>query len=176
MARTRPRLFSFSREVELGHYDELVRSPEARALLERAVDAFIAICKDRMLPPERLQALVDAAVGPDPNVRMAAMNRLAVLCHYFPAPASALLEIAAHPDPDVRTLCCAAAGNAPPEVTLGVITLLLRDPLWTVRKAAAQLATTVPLPDLSPLVDAAMEERDARVRVVLQLALEVRSS
>lgn len=171
--RTRPRLFSFSREIELAPYDELVRAPEARARLEQAVDAFVAICDDRTVNAERLAALVAAATSDDPNVRMAGMNRLAVLSHYFDEASGSVREFVDHPDAEVRHLASASLANMPPSLVTELLPRYLDDPEWRVRKTAAQVAATLPLRELIPALRAhAARERDARVRVVLQLALD----
>lgn len=169
----RPRLFSFSREIELAHYDELVRAPAARARLEAAVDAFVAICEDRALGPDRLEPIVAAATGDDPHVRLAGTNRLAVLTHYFDEAADAARGLAAHPDPEVRMLACATLANVAPALLLELLPRYLEDPEWRIRKTAAQVAGALPLPELVPrLAQRLAGERDARVRVVLRLALD----
>lgn len=171
--RARPRLFSFSREIELAHYDELVRAPAARALLEGAVDAFVAACEDRALGPDRLAPIVAAATSDDPHVRLAGMTRLAVLTHYFEEAAEAARSLTAHADPEVRLLACATLANVAPALLLELLPRYLEDPAWRVRKMAAQVAGALPLPELVPLLEQRLaEERDARVRVVLQLALD----
>jgi len=171
--RHRPRLFSFSREIELAHYEELLRDPAARALLERAIDAFIAVCDDRTLGPDRLRALVDAATCDDPHVRLAAMNRLAVASHYFDEAAEAVRGLVHHLDVEVRHLACASLANVPAGLIVEVLPRYLDDPEWRIRKTAAQVAGALPLPELVPVLQEHLAtERDARVRVVLQLALE----
>lgn len=169
--RTRPRLFSFSREIELGHYDEIVRSGEARAALEAVVDAFIEVCGDRRLTPARLRPIADAAGHADLHVRIAAMHRLAVLCHDFEEAVEALAAFPDHPDPDVRLLACASLANVPARVAAPLLARYLQDPVWLIRKSAGQVASAVPMPGLlTTLTSALQQERDARVRVVLQLA------
>ena len=172
MARTRPRLYAFPREVELDHVREVARSPEELAALEGVIDAFGRTARRKRLDEDDLDALLRAARHANPSVRGIAVTRLAVLTHYFEPARDALRALQDDEDAGVREFGVTATANAPPEVTLDVVTAALDDPEWAVRKAAARVAGAVPLPRGEVLLTGPLAaERDARVRVALELAL-----
>lgn len=171
MSRRKPRLFSFAREVELSYFPDVGPGTAAWNVLSAAVDAFAAISEDRALTPERGEAILAAATHPNPSVCGLGAGRLAVLAHYFPEVAPVFGELVVHPSLQVRLYATTALANAPSDVARAWIGRALADGEWQVRKAAAQVAATIPLPGILPDLRLAREnERDARVRVALQLA------
>ncbi len=170
--RKKPRLFSFSREVENANFEEVVTAPEDRRALEALVDAFIAICEAQSMRPETLMPVARAARHRSEYVRGVGITRLTVLTHYFDEAAAVLEQVARDPDEGVRLYACAALANTPEKVGLPLLERALADDSWRVRKAAAQAAGAVPWPELVPILGKRLrEETDARVRVVLQLAI-----
>lgn len=170
--RRKPRLFSFSREVEIASFAEVVHDPAERALLEAIVDVFLEVCRTHQLAEGALDAFARGARHPAPSVRGVALTRLTVLTHYFPEAVALLDELAADPDEELRLFACAAIANAPDGAAVPLITRGFADPSWRVRKAAAQAAGTGARPELVlSLEQAIAREADARVRVLLQLAL-----
>lgn len=167
----RPRLFSFSREVELDNLASWVEDPAERDLLIAVIDGFLEVVRTRRLSAEALAPVVAAAGHPSENVRGIGITRLVVLAHYFDEALTALRDLAHHPDEGVRLYACAASANAPPEAVADLVARYLVDPAWEVRKAAANVCTTQRTEALEQLVADRLEhERDARVRVVLALA------
>ncbi|MCB9677319.1 MAG: HEAT repeat domain-containing protein [Alphaproteobacteria bacterium] len=169
--RKRPRLFSFGRETELANLDSWVEDADQRALLVSVVDAFIEVTRTRKLAPENLAPVLAAAVHPSENVRAIGITRLAVLTHYFPEALAAFGNLVHHSDPGVRLYACASLANAPEEALPDLLRDFLADPSWEVRKSAAQVCATTKAAEILTLVDQRLQrERDARVRVVLELA------
>lgn len=171
--RRKPRLFSFSRDVEIASFAEVVTSPEERALLEALVDVFIDVCRTHELADGALAPFARGARHPAPSVRGVAITRLVVLSHYFPAAVQLLEEITADEDEGVRLYACAALANAPDVAAVPLIARALADPVWRVRKTAAQAAGTGSRPELLAFLEERVgTEADARVRVQVQLALD----
>lgn len=171
--RRKPRLFSFSRDVEIASFAEVVSDPTERALLEVLVDVFIEVCRTHQLADGALDAFARGARHPAPSVRGVALTRLTVLTHYFPEAVELLDALAADPDEELRLFACAAIANAPDAAAVPLIARAFDDPSWRVRKAAAQAAATGSRPELMDhLLRAIPREADARVRVLLQLALD----
>lgn len=175
--RKKPRLFSFAREVEIGHFDEVVTDPSERALLERVVDAFIEICNTQAVSERTLSPIVAAARHPAAYVRGVGITRLTVLTHYFEDAISALRAVASDGDEEVRLYATASLPNTPDAVALPLLTDALADPSWRVRKAAAQAASAFPAPQLVPVLEeAARHETDARVRIQIELSTQFQRS
>ncbi|MEZ4317543.1 MAG: HEAT repeat domain-containing protein [Myxococcota bacterium] len=169
--RKRPRLFSFGRETELANLDAWVEDGAQRALLVEVIDAFIEITRTRKLAIENLAPIVSAAVHPSVNVRAIGVTRLVVLSHYFEEALQAFGGLVGHADPGVRLYACASLANAPEEALPDLLGRFLVDPSWEVRKSAAQVCTSSKSDALLALVEERLlVERDARVRVVLELA------
>lgn len=168
----RPRLFSFSRDVELAHYDEVISDPADRVRLESIIDAFITICSDHAVTTGTLAPFADGARHPLPQLRGLAITRLSVLTHYFDEAGALMAELVDDPDPETRLYAVSSLGNTPPALGLPLLDRALTDDAWHVRKAAAQVAGAVPwdgiVERIEPHHDA---EGDARVKVVLTLAL-----
>lgn len=171
--RKRPRLFSFSRDVELAHYDEMISEPEERRLLEAIIDSFIQICAEHAVSPERLAPFATGARHPTAPLRGLAITRLSVLTHYFDEAAKVLAELCVDPDPETRLYAVSAVANTPAAVGRPLLDRALTDDAWRVRKAAAQAAGAVPWEGLAEMLAPHHgAEGDARVRVVLALALQ----
>jgi len=171
--RRKPRLFSFPREVELAWFDEATISGSDRLALEAVVDAFIAIASSKKLEPNALDALAKGAAWPQEQVRGMAITRLAVLCHYFADAIQKMEQLIDHPDPAVRIFLCAALANTPEGVAVPLLARLLKDDEWGVRKAAAKACSAIPWESSVEMLRRRVEtEPDARVRVVVQLALD----
>jgi len=172
MARRKPRLFSFSREVEIANFAEVVSAPEDRRALEALIDAFVEICRSHTVTPHTLAAVTQAARHGSEYVRGVGITRLAVLTHYFDEAAADLAQIAQDDDETVRLYACAAMANTPEAIGRPLLERALSDPAWRVRKAAAQAAGAVVWPALLPALTRRLErEGDARVAVVLRLAI-----
>jgi hypothetical protein len=171
--RRKPRLFSFSRDVEMGLFEETVTAPDDRRALGDLIDAFLEICRVQAVTPETLAPVERAARHPSPNVRGVGITRLAVLTHYFDEAATVLERVASDPVEEVRLYACSALANTPEAVAAPLVARALEDPSWKVRKAAAQAAGAVEAPTLVPILGRGLQrEQDARVRVVLQLAID----
>ena len=177
MSRRKPRLFSFAREVELSYFPDVGPGTPAWYVLSGAVSAFASICEDRVLSPERLALVLAAAVHPHPSVCGLGTSRLAVLGHYFPEISTSFGELLAHPGLQVRLFATTALSNAPTNMARTQLLFALTDGEWQVRKAAAMVCSAIPIPGIQADLAAAREsERDARVRIVLQLAEELQAS
>ncbi len=173
MSRRKPRLFSFAREVELSYFPDVGPGTSTWHVLSDAVMAFASVCEDRSLSPDRLARVMAAAGHQHPSVCGLGTSRLAVLAHYFPEVGAAFAELMRHPGLQVRLFTTTALSNAPADVAREHLQVALADPEWQVRKAAAQVCSAVPIAGILPALTAAREvERDARVRIVLQLAEE----
>lgn len=171
--RKKPRLYSFSRDVEIASFAEVVHDPEERALLVDIVDAFVEICRTHTLREGALAPFARGARHPSPSLRGMAITRLTVLSHYFPEAVTLLEEIATDEDEGVRLFVCAAIPNACDAASIPIVGRALTDPSWRVRKAAAQASGTAVHPEMiSVLADRLAAETDARVRIQLQLALD----
>ncbi|MEZ4237993.1 MAG: HEAT repeat domain-containing protein [Myxococcota bacterium] len=171
--RRKPRLFSFSREVEIGNFDEVVSDPEERHALEAVIDAFIEICRHQAVTPDTLLPVARGSRHASAYVRGVAITRLTVLTHYFDEAREVLNQVARDGDEEVRLYACAALPNTPDDVGVPLIGRALEDPSWRVRKAAAQAAGALATPALLPILDARLHtEPDARVKVQLQLAAD----
>lgn len=171
MRRRKPRLFSFSREVELAHYDDLIEDPAERRVLEELVDAFLTIAHARGVDPVGLSAIEAAATHDNAAIRGLGITRLTVLTHYFTEAHETLARVCTHPRADVRLFSVTALANTPESVGAPLVDRALSDAEWTVRKAAGRALTAVLWPSAVTSLEAALErERDARVKVVLQLA------
>lgn len=174
VSRRKPRLYAFAPEVELGWFTDVSPGSSDFAALSKAVRAFAAVCASKELRAAQLAALGEAAVHRHPAVRGLGIMRLAVLSHYFPAAGEALVALVSHPEEDVRTWAVGALANTPPVLAIPALQIGLTDPAWGVRKAAAQVLAALPLEGTLAAVQAALlSERDARVRVVLGLAVEL---
>ena len=174
MARTKPRLFAFPREIELAHFHlDSATDPAKVTLLEDVVDTFAAIARTKVIGEELLDPFEDAARYPDPEVRGLGLLRLSVLCHSFPLASERYARLVADPDPEIRRFAVTVLANTPATVISALLPAALADKDWAVRKAAATIAGALPLPALRPVFEARLgSEADARVRVVLQLAVE----
>ncbi len=171
--RKKPRLFSFARDVVLASYDNVPLAPADRRLLEAAVDAFVAICDVHRVAPETLMPIARAARHESMLLRGFGITKLTVLCHYFDEAHEVMNALCRDADAGLRLFATAALANCPQELAVPLLERTLADPEWTVRKAAAQVTTTVDWPELEPVLAAALDrEADARVRIVLQMALE----
>ncbi len=171
--RKRPRLFSFGREIELANLDTWVDDPDHRALLVKVVDAFIEVTRTRKLSADNLTPIVQASMHPAESVRALGITRLVVLAHYFDDAANALAGLMQHPDADVRRFAVSSLANAPEQAVVDGLTAAADDDDWQVRKAAAQVGTAMRSEAVAGVVSAwVARERDARVRVVLELAEE----
>jgi HEAT repeat protein len=165
-------LFSFGREIELANLDSWVDDPAHRALLVEVVDAFIEVTRTRKLSPERLAPVVAAASHPAESVRALGITRLVVLAHYFDDACAALAGLVQHPDADVRRFAVSSLANAPEQAVVDGLTIASRDADWQIRKAAAQVGTAFRAEPVAALLRGwSAHERDARVRVVLDLAI-----
>lgn len=172
MARRRPRLFAFPREVELRDLRQWASDPEEVRLWTEVVDAFAEIAHTKKITPALLATFVNAAQHPRPTLHGLVMTRLSVLCHYFPEAIEAYVGLLQHPDAGLRKLAVLTLSNTPKSTLLRLLPAGLTDPEWQVRKAAAQVAGALPLPGLLAFLEARQQvETDARVRVILQMAV-----
>lgn len=148
MARSkRPRLFAFSREIELSMADGWASPPE-RELLEQMVDAFIEVTRTRQLTPARLRPVVEACRHPSSNVRSLGVARLAVMAHYFEHARLAFEELAGAQEAGVRESACEAVPNAPDDLVFPLLETFLDDEQARVRQAAARVAALHPVDGL----------------------------
>jgi hypothetical protein len=171
--RRKPRLFSFPYEVELSHYSGVIHSPSEREVLKRTLEAFIQICHCKRVTDETLAALVAAARHESPHLRGLGLLRLTVLCHYFGEAVDTLAVLAKDTDPALRRFVAPMLSNTPAGVAVPLVKRLLADEDWSVRKAAALVGSGVYFEELMPVLSHRMaREEDARVRVVLQLAVD----
>ena len=172
MQRRKPRLFAFPRDVDLAGFTQWATDAEQVRLLTEVVDAFAAVAKDRRIQPHHLSPILRAARHHDDQVRGVAMTRLSVLTHYFDEAIIAFESLLRDDDITVRRFAVLTLANTPPRVLTSMLPAALADPDWTVRKAAATIAGALPLPQLRGLfADRLADERDARVKVVLQMAV-----
>lgn len=171
--RRKPRLFSFSREVEMGLFEETVTDPDDRRALGELIDAFLEICRDQAVSPETLLRVARAARHPSPYVRGVGITRLAVLTHYFDEAVGVMEQVARDENEEVRLYACSALANTPESVAAPLVARAIEDSSWRVRKAAGQAAGAVVSAELIPVLGRRLQkEQDARVRVVLQLAID----
>lgn len=170
--RSRPRLFAFPREVELGWLAESDLQSDARALLENMVDAFANIAKTRRITAATLSAIEAAARHENPIVGAAAATRLTVLSHYFPDAIPVIANILVDATIPAQLNLVSVLPNAPGEVATAQLASALEHADWRVRKAAAMASTAVPLPGMKHVLHRHREDRDARVRVWVELAIE----
>ena len=113
MARTRPRLFSFPREVELQHLATWTSDPAVQATVTELVDTFAEVARPKTLPPESLDVLTRGATHPNDQVRSIAGVRLSVATHYFPDALEAFERLRNHADTGVRQTIEALVPNTP---------------------------------------------------------------
>jgi hypothetical protein len=166
-------LFSFPYEVELSHYAGVIHDPFEREVLKCTLEAFIQICHSKRVTDETLAAIVGAARHESPHLRGLGLLRLTVLCHYFGEAVDALAILAEDPDPALRRFVAPMLSNTPGGVAVPLVNRLLEDGDWSVRKAAARVGSGVHFEDLLPVLSRRMaREQDARVRVVIQLAID----
>ena len=171
--RRKPRLFSFPYEVELSHFDGVITDPEGRKVLRGVLEAFIEIAHNKRVTESSLGLIVAAARHRDPQLRGLATLRLTVLCHYFQEAVDELALLCGDIDPETRLFVAPMLANTPNGVCVPLVQHLLEDEDWRVRKAAALVGTAVPIPELLAIFSRRIaRERDARVRVVLQIALD----
>jgi hypothetical protein len=171
--RKKPRLFSFSREVEIANFEEVVTDPEERRALVAIVDAFLEICRTQAVSETTLMPIARGCRHRSPYVRGVAITRLTVLTHYFDDALGVLESVARDEDEEVRLYACAALPNTPDGVAVPLIDRALDDRSWRVRKAAAQAAGAMAAAELLPILETHLGgEADARVKVQLGLALE----
>lgn len=171
--RRKPRLFSFSREVEMGLFEETVTDPADRRALAELIDAFLEICRDQAVSDETLRKVARAARHTSPYVRGVGITRLAVLTHYFAEAVTVMEQVSRDESEDVRLYACSALANTPEHVAAPLVARAIEDGSWKVRKAAAQAAGAIASADLIPVLGRRLQrEQDARVRIVLQLAID----
>lgn len=175
--RKKPRLFSFSREVETANFEEVVTDPAERRVLEGMVDAFLEICRVQAVTDETLGAVAAAARHPSPYVRGVGITRLTVLTHWFEPAVAVLGTLLGDPDEGLRIFVAAALPNTPDTVSVPLLDRALADPSWRVRKTGAQACSAFTAPGLVPVLDgAAARETDARVKIQLALARDFQAS
>lgn len=174
MARTKPRLFAFSREVELAHLSLDTSTPPAKAaLLKDVVETFAHIARNKAVSEELLDPFEEAACYDDAQVRGLGMLRLSVLTHYFPEAGERFAALVTHANVEIRRFAVTVLANTEQSLVASLLPVALADEDWMVRKAAATVAGALPLPQLQPVFERQLfRERDARVRVVLQLAVD----
>lgn len=170
MTNRKPRLFSFGRETELANLDAWVDDADQRALLVGVVDAFIEVSRTRKVSAETLHPIVVASGHEAETVRALAMGRLVVMAHYFEDARKALQNLAGHENPGVRLFLTSTLANAPEACQVDLLPLLIADTDWSVRKAAAQVAGSIEMPE--PLRARRKVETDARVKIAIELALK----
>jgi len=91
--RKKPRLFSFSREVEIANFEEVVTDPHERRVLEGMVDGFLEICRTQAVSAETLGAVACAARHPSPYVRGVGITRLTVLADFIFTTPAVLIQL-----------------------------------------------------------------------------------
>jgi hypothetical protein len=171
--RRKPRLFSFSREVEMALFEETVTDPADRRALGELIDAFLEICREQAVSPATLETVARAARHASPYVRGVGITRLAVLTHYFEAAVGVMDQVTRDESEEVRLYACSALANTPEHVAFPLVAHAIDDTSWRVRKAAAQAAGAIASPDLIPVLTRRLQrEQDARVRVALQIAID----
>jgi hypothetical protein len=171
--RRKPRLFSFSREVEMALFEETVTDPVDRRALGELIDAFLEICRDQAVSQATLDTVARAARHPSPYVRGVGITRLAVLTHYFDEAVGVMEQVTRDENEEVRLYACSALANTPEHVAFPLVAHAIDDASWKVRKAAAQAAGAIASPDLIPVLARRLQrEQDARVRVALQIAID----
>jgi hypothetical protein len=175
--RKKPRLFSFSREVELANVEEVVTDPGERRVLEAMIDAFLEVCRTQTVTEDSLEAIGAAARHPSAYVRGAGITRLTVLTHWFEAAVPVLSALLADPEEGLRLFVAAALPNTPDPVAVPLLERALADVSWRVRKTAAHACGAFPAAALLPVIEAALaRETDARVKVVLDLARQFQAA
>lgn len=171
--RKKPRLFSFSREVEIANFEDVLTDPEERRALVAIVDAFLDICRTQTVSADTLMPIARGCRHPSTYVRGVAITRLTVLTHYFDEALGVLESVARDEDEEVRLYACAALPNTPDGVAVPLIDRALVDKSWRVRKAAAVAAGAMAVDELLPILERSLSsEGDARVRIQLQLAAD----
>jgi len=174
--RARPRLFSFARETELANLDAWVQDEAQRALLVELVDAFLEISRTRKIREETLAPIYAAASHPSPRVRSMGISRIAVLTHYFEEARDAFAKLLTHEDPSVRQFACHALAAVHDLAFTDLLPIALADPSWEVRKAAAQVCSTLRRSDVMGWVQQRLSvETDPRVQGVLVAAVQFQS-
>ncbi len=168
----RPRLFAFSREIEIAAFDGWA-SVDERPVLEAMVDAFLQVARTRKLEPDQLRAVLDACEHPSANVRSLGLSRLAVLAHYFEAARDAFEALGHHGESRIRESVCQALPNAPSSTLHALLPHLLADPEVPICIAAAKLAAAQPSME-EPLERALAAATDPKSRAALQQVLAAR--
>jgi hypothetical protein len=169
--RKKPRLFSFSREVEIANFEEVVTDPHERRVLEGMVDGFLEICRTQAVSAETLGAVASAARHPSPYVRGVGITRLTVLAHWFEPAIAVVSSLLDDEDEGLRVFVTAALPNTPDALAIPLLDRALSDVSWRVRKTAAQACSAFPAAALVPVLERCLaRETDARVRVQLTLA------
>jgi len=157
----------------MGLFEETVTAPDDRRALGELIEAFLEICRVQAVTPETLAPVERAARHPSASVRGVGITRLAVLAHYFDEAVAVLDRITRDESEEIRLYACAALANTPDTVAAPLVTRALDDESWRVRKTAAQAAGAVEAAHLVPILARRLQrEQDARVRIVLQLAID----
>lgn len=157
----------------MGLFEETVTDPVDRRALGELIDAFLEICREQAVSTETLHKVAAAARHTSPYVRGVGITRLAVLTHYFDEAVAVMEQIARDDNEEVRLYACSALANTPEHVAAPLVAHALEDVSWKVRKAAAQAAGAIVSAVLIPVLGRRLQrEQDARVRVVLQLAID----
>jgi len=157
----------------MGLFEETVTDPDDRRALGELIDAFLEICREQAVSPETLLNVARAARHASPYVRGVGITRLAVLTHYFDEAVTVMEQVSRDENEEVRLYACSALANTPEHVAAPLVARAIEDSSWRVRKAAGQAAGAIVSPELIPVLGRRLQrEQDARVRVVLQLAID----
>jgi len=143
MARRKPRLFAFPREVELAHLQEWSTDPDQVRLVTQVIDAFALIAKTKQVEAGQLVPFLQAARHTDPQVRGLGLTRLSVLCHYFEEARLKYAELTTDPSPDVRSFAVTLLANTPRTLIDALLPAALQDDDESVRAAAGAVAKAV---------------------------------
>lgn len=168
------KLIAFSRETEVAAIDCAVQDERKRQLLYRVLDEFLRIVDSDTLAAGQLEPFLSAMHEGDEAVWGRAGGRLSQLAHRFPAAASAIMELLAHPKWRPRFNVTALASELPEPVALLVLERSLADRSERVREKAADMALQGEFTAAIPLLESALAgETNPAIRGSIDLAIHL---
>ena len=142
MGARRPRLFSFSREIEVSNLEGWAQ-PNELPLLYGVIDAFLRIAKTRKLADEDLNVVLQAVEHPSAGVQALGTARLAVLTHYFESARTAYLAAFERSGPGLQLTLVGHLPNTIDEVATSVLAVATASQDASVARLAERMGRVI---------------------------------